>query len=103
MTALPPLRVPITEAAKRGVSWLNETAGERRVLLTRFGRVDSVVDSAERLDAAVEQIAAAARTVVEHAAQSAVPPPGAHSLDSVCEKLGIDVARVRARAAQLRS
>jgi len=94
--------VPITEAAKRGVSWLNETAGQRRVMLTRFGRVDSVIDSAERLDASAETIAAAARAVVEHVAGDSLNPGATYSLDAVCDKLGLDVARVQARAAQLR-
>lgn len=97
-----PLRVPIAEAAKRGVSWLNETARERRILLTRFGRVDSVIDSAERLDATVEKIDVAARSVTEHFAEIARGRTGSHSLEAVCEKLGVDPARVRARAGELR-
>lgn len=97
-----PLRVPISEATKRGVSWLNETAAERRVLLTRFGRVNSVVDSAERLDASAAKIDAARREVVEHYADEALSRSHRSSLEDVCSKLGIDVDRVRKRAAELR-
>lgn len=102
MTSGRPLRVPIAEAAKRGVSWLNETAGERRILLTRFGRVESVIDSAERLDATVDKIDLAARSVAQHFAEIAHGRTGAHGLEAVCEKLGIDPVRVHARAAELR-
>lgn len=101
-TTEPPLRVPITVAASRGVSWLNETAATRRVLLTRFGKVDSVVDSAERLDAAAAMVATARAEVVEAFADTALARGGRRSLEEVCEHLGIDVENVRARSRQLR-
>lgn len=97
-----PLRVPISEATKRGVSWLNETATERRVLLTRFGRVNAVVDSAERLDATAAKVDAARREVVEAYADQALRRARRLRLEDVCAKLGIDADRVRARAAHLR-
>jgi hypothetical protein len=96
-----PLRVPIQEASKRGVSWLNETAGTRRVLLTRFGKVDSVVDSAERLDATAEKVDMAVREVVESFADLALSRTSRWSLEDVCAKLDIDPQRVRQRARQL--
>lgn len=103
-TTEPPLRVPVTVAASRGVSWLNETAATRRVLLTRFGRVDSVVDSAERLDAVAGILADARREVVEAFADAALGrSSGRRSLDEVCAHLGIDPERVRAQSQQLRS
>lgn len=98
-----PLRVPIQEASKRGVSWLNETAAERRILLTKFGRVDSVVDSAERLDATAEKVDIAAREVVEQFADLSLARTRRWSLEDVCTKLGIDPSRVRERSIQLRS
>lgn len=95
------LRVPIHEASKRGVSWLNETARERRVLLTRFGRVDSVVDSAERLDDAAQTVEVARREVVECFAERALGRSTMWDLDEVCAKLGLAPERVRRRSQQL--
>lgn len=89
-----PLRVPIQEAAKRGVSWLNETAHDRRVLLTRFGRVDAVVDSAERLDETAAKVQRASREVVERFADLGSGRSSRWSLEEVCTKLGIDPERV---------
>jgi len=43
-----------------------------------------------------------ARAVVEHVAGDSLNPGATYSLDAVCDKLGLDVARVQARAAQLR-
>ena len=99
----PPLRVPVTVAASRGVSWLIETAATRRVLLTRFGRVDAVVDSAERLDATAAVVAAARVDVVEAFADAALRRSSRRSLAEVCERLGIEPQRVRARSQQLRA
>lgn len=98
----PPLRVPIQEASRRGVSWLNETAAERRILLTKFGRVVAVLDSAERLDATAEKVDVAAREVVEQFADLGLARSGRRSLDDVCATLGIDPERVRERSARLR-
>ena len=97
-----PLRVPVTEASKRGVSWLNETAASRRVLLTRFGRIDSVVDSPDRLDKVASEVADARREVVESFAEVALTRSQHHSLAEVCARLDIDPQKVRARAQQLR-
>lgn len=98
-----PLRVPISEATKRGVSWLNDTAAERRVLLTRFGKIAAVVDSAERLDATAAKVDAARREVVEHVADVAAARARRYTLEDLCSKLSIDAERVRQRAADLRA
>lgn len=102
MAAREALRVPIETASERGVPWLIETAGERRVLLTEFGRAVYVVDSAERLEEAVEKVDIAAREVVESIADLAAGRASTWSLEEVCAKLGIDPERVRARALGLR-
>lgn len=96
-----PLRVPIQEASKRGVSWLNDTASERRILLTRFGRVNAVIDSAERLDESAAKVEAARREVVDQFADLALDRSSKWSLEDVCTKLGLDVDRVRDRASAL--
>lgn len=103
MTDPRPLRVPISEAAKRGVSWVSETAAERRVVLTRFGRPTAVVDGAERLDDAVAKIDVAARAVTDHFADVAAERTSRHSLADVISKLGLDPEAVRARAQELRA
>lgn len=100
-TAEPPLRVPITVASKKGVSWLNETAAHRRVLLTRHNRVNSVVDSAERLDETARVVQTARREVVEAFSDLASARTTGLSLSEVCAELGLDEARVRARAREL--
>lgn len=97
-----PLRVPITAAAERGVSWLNDQAAERRVVLTKFGRPGAVVDSAARLDETARLVREARREVVEQMCEVAAGRAGGtHRLDVVCERLGIDVERVHERARQL--
>ena len=98
----PPLRVPIAAAAERGVSWLADLAAERRVLLTRYGRLAAAVDSAERLDETARLVGEARREVTDRLADVAAGRAGAwHALDPVCERLGIDPERVRARARRL--
>jgi len=97
-----PLRVPIAAAAERGVSWLTDLAAERRVVLTRYGRPAAAVDSAERLDESARIVAEARREVTDRVADMAAGRIGAwHALDPVCERLGIDPDRVRARAQDL--
>lgn len=96
-----PLRVPISEASKRGVSWLNDTVSERRILLTKFGQTTSVVDSAERLDELAARIDEA-REVVERYADAALERTSRFTLQEACEKLGLDIDRVLERSRQLR-
>lgn len=97
-----PLRVPITAAAERGVSWLNEQAVERRIVLTKYGRPGAVVDSAARLDETARVVREARREVVHQMCEVAAGRAGQrHTLDAVCERLGIDVERVRQRAQEL--
>ncbi|MEX0835827.1 MAG: hypothetical protein WD010_07030 [Nitriliruptor sp.] len=97
-----PLRVPIAAAAERGVSWVNDQAAQRRVVLTKYGRPGAVVDSAERLDETARLVREARREVVEQICEVAAGRAGqSHRLDAVCEKLGIDLDRVHERARQL--
>lgn len=97
-----PLRVPISAAARHGVSWLNEQAEDRRIILTKFGRPGAVVDSAERLDETARIVREARRQVVESMCDVAAGRAGGRRrLDEVCEKLGLDPERVRARAREL--
>jgi len=97
-----PLRVPIAVAADRGVSWVNDQAAERRVVLTKYGRPGAVVDSAERLDETARLVREARREVVEQMCEVAAGRAGQpHTLDAVCDKLGIDLERVHERARQL--
>jgi len=96
-----PLRVPVSQAARRGVSWLNDTASDRRVVLTRFGKVASVVDSAERVDDTARVLATLRAEAVAVHADVAAGRTGRLSLDELCAKVGIDPKQVRARATEL--
>ncbi len=97
-----PLRVPISAAAELGVSWLNDQEADRRVVLTRYGRPGAVIDSAERLDETARLIREARREVVDLMCDMAADrAERAHTLESACDRLGIDVARVRERARKL--
>lgn len=97
-----PLRVPISAAAERGVSWLNEQAEGRRVILTKFGRPGAVVDSADRLDETARVVREARREVVDSMCDVAADRAGSRQgLAGVCERLGLDPDRVRARAREL--
>ncbi len=97
-----PLRVPISAAAERGISWLNEQAAHRRVVLTKYGRPSAVIDSADRLDETTRLVRETRREVVEQMCEVAAGRAGrTHALDTVCDKLGVDLERVHERARQL--
>lgn len=93
-----PLRVPISVASRRGVSWLNEQARERRVILTRFGRADTVVDTAARLDETAAKIDRLRAEILEHFLDKADQRAKYLDLDDVCGRLGLDIGAVRAAA-----
>lgn len=96
----PTVRMPITVAARKGLSAVTAEAAEHRVLLTSHGRPVAVVDSAGRADDDVRQIREAARAVVECAADSVLQRrPAKLDLNAVCARLGIDPQVVRVRAA----
>ena len=99
MTAL---RMPITTAARKGTSGVAAEAEAHRVVLTSHGRPVAVVDSAERLDEDLRLVREASRSVVEAAADLALARSGKLDLGQLCDKLGVAVERVRARAAELR-
>jgi PHD/YefM family antitoxin component YafN of YafNO toxin-antitoxin module len=94
--------MPISAAARKGVSRLTVEAAERRILLTSHGRPVAVVDTAERLDDDLRRLREAARLVVGQAAdQSLDQAPAGLSLEQVCARLELDVAEVRRRGAEL--
>ena len=95
------LKVPITKAAERGVSWLNETAEQQRVILTRFGQPRAVVDSAARLDETARAVTATRQEILSQLADVAAGRTTGHTLDEVCDRLGIDLERVHKRASEL--
>ena len=94
------VRMPITVAARRGVSAIAADAALHRVVLTNHGRAVAVVDSAERIDESLRHVREAARAVTEAFADTALTRnPAAFDLDSVCARLGLDAGDVRRRAA----
>ena len=99
----PTVNVPISVAARKGVSAVVALAQENRVALTSRGRVVAVVDSPDRVDDEVRAVREAAWAVLEMSADLAVQRSRRYSLEQVCARVGVDVARVRERAAELRS
>lgn len=97
------MNMPVSLAARKGVSALAELSEEKRVALTSHGRVVAIVDSPARVDAEVREIRDAAWAVVEAAADLASQRSRRYSLDELCAKVGVDADRVRERAAQLRT
>lgn len=97
------MNVPVSIAASKGVSALAEMSESKRVALTSHGRVVAVVDSPARVDAEVREIRDAAWAVVEAAAELVAQRSRRYGLDELCAKAGVDVDRVRERAARLRA
>jgi len=97
----PTLHMPITTAARKGVEALAAEAEQHRVILTSGGHPVAVVESAERIDEGLRTVREAARAVTEAAAEMAAGRTAMLDLDDVCTRLGLDVAHVRARAAEL--
>jgi hypothetical protein len=101
MSSAEPLRVPIQVASQRGVSWLNEQAATRRILLTRFGKVASVIDSADRIDAALARLEVAAREVTDNFCDRASNRTPTVDLETLCSRLGLDPVQIRRRAEEI--
>ncbi|MGB5111112.1 MAG: hypothetical protein WBO08_05615 [Mycobacterium sp.] len=97
------VNLPVSLAARKGVSALAEMSEGKRVALTSHGRVVAIVDSPDRVNAEVRDVRAAAWAVVEAAADLVASRDRRYSLDELCAKLGIDAERVRERADLMRS
>ncbi|MBF6066049.1 hypothetical protein IU500_33970 [Nocardia terpenica] len=95
------MNLPVSLAARKGVSALAELSEGRRVALTSHGRVVAVVDSPDRVDDEVREVREAAWAVVEAAADLAARRDRRYTLDELCAKVGVDAGRVRERAAQM--
>ncbi len=97
------VKVPVSAAARKGVSALAEMSEDMRVALTSHGRVVAVVDSPGRVDEEVRMVREAAWSVVEASADLVAQRSRRYSLEQLCAKVGVDVNRVRERAEQLRA
>lgn len=97
------INLPVSLAARKGVSALAKLSGDNRVALTSHGRVVAVVDSPDRVDAEVREVREAAWAVMEAAAELAAQRSRRYSLDELCAKVGVDAGRVRERAARMRA
>jgi hypothetical protein len=95
------VRMPVSIASRKGVSALTHEVAGYRVVLTSLGRAVAVVDTAERIDEDLRKIREAARLVVESMAENAKGRSTTLDLEEVCNRLGISVADVHARAQQL--
>ncbi|RIT36784.1 hypothetical protein D2E76_16140 [Mycobacteroides abscessus] len=97
------MNLPVTLAARKGVSALAQLSETQRVALTSHGRVVAVVDSPTRVDEQAREVREAAWAVVEAAANLTAHRQNRYSLDELCAKAGVDIERVRTRAAQIRA
>jgi PHD/YefM family antitoxin component YafN of YafNO toxin-antitoxin module len=92
--------MPITTAARKGVSAVAASAEKERVVLTSHGRTVAVVDSAERLDESIRTVREAAGAVLDWAASQVSERGERLTLDEVCARIGVDPELVRERARQ---
>lgn len=97
------VNLPVSVAARKGVSALAELSADKRVALTSHGRVVAVVDSPDRVDAEVREVREAAWAIMEAAADLAAQRSRRYSLDELCAKVGVDAGCVRERAERLRA
>jgi PHD/YefM family antitoxin component YafN of YafNO toxin-antitoxin module len=98
----PTLRLPVSTAARKGVSAVAAAAADHRIVLTSLGRPVAVVDAAERLDEDLRRLREGARTVVEAYATLAADREAGLTLAEVCAQLGLDETAVREHAERLR-
>jgi hypothetical protein len=95
------VRMPVSVAARKGVSAVAAAAAERRVVLTSLGRPVAVVDSAARTDETARLLREMEREVIDGVAATALAAGPTRPLADVCARLGIDPDAVRARAEAL--
>jgi len=96
--------MPITLASRKGISAIANEASEQRIILTSHGRTVAVVDDPERLDEDLRKMRESARAVADSAAEAILQRRPAHlNLEEICQRLQIDVLRVRAHAKRLAS
>ncbi len=93
--------MPISVAARRGVSAVAAEASDRRVVLTSLGRPVAVVDSAARIDEQARALREGARQIIETYATAALDSAATMSLSELCVRLGLDETAVRSRARAL--
>jgi len=94
-------RMPITTAAKKGISAVTASAEKERVVLTSHGRAVAVVDSAERIDESIRAVRLASGAVLDWAASLVSERGERITFEDVCERVGVDPEAVRERV-QLR-
>ncbi|NYE03011.1 prevent-host-death family protein [Kineosphaera limosa] len=94
-------RVPITLASRQGVSRLAAEADRSRIILTSHGRPVAVVDSAERLDEDARKMREAAAAVLDSALAQLDRRSERLDLAAACERLGVSLDKVLARADEL--
>lgn len=93
-------RIPMTTARRMGLVALGDLATADPVTLTRWGQPVAVLSSAEWVDEDLRTRREAALIVLDAAADLVAERSGERTLDEVCERLGVDAAEVRRRAAQ---
>lgn len=94
-------RIPMTTARRLGLAALGDLTTASPILLTRWGQPVAVLSSAEWVDEDVRRMREAVLIMLDAAEDLVAERRPRHTLDEVCERLGIDAGEVRRRAAQL--
>ena len=96
---MPTVRIPVSIAARKGISGVIAASEQDTVVLTSHGRAVAFVDGGATKDEDARELRGAALAVLDAAAALVSQRGKSFDLDEVCARLGVDAARVRARAA----
>ena len=94
------LRMPISTAARKGVSGVVAAAEDQPVILTSHGRAVAKVDGPARAEESARLVREASLAVLDAAGDLVEQRTRQFSLDEVCARLGVDADHVRALAAE---
>ena len=94
------LRMPISTAARRGISAVVAAAEDAPVVLTNHGRAVARVEGPAQAEAAARMLREARLAVLDAAADLAQQRSARFSLEEACARLGLDAERVRALAGE---
>lgn len=87
----------MSTASRKGLSAVAAAAERERVVLTSHGRAVAVVTTPAELDEVARAGREAALVVTDVFTQRVADRSHGFDLESACERLGVDVERVRAR------
>ena len=92
------LRMPISTAARKGISAVVAAAEDQPVVLTNHGRAVARIEGPAQVEEQARLLREAQLAVLDAAAGLVSDRARGFSLDEACARLGVDAAVVRARA-----